>query len=207
MISATDSTQHDRLRSALDSQPIMRAFELRHLGIDATTISRAVERGDLVRVARGLYQKSDGQVDGEQALAEASRLVPKGVIAMLSALAYHGVTDQMPRKVWLAIGSKDWAPKVSYPPVHFVRLGANYLNQGIEHHMISGVSVPIYGVAKTLADIFRHPKLIDRSMAIDSLRQTLTNRKATAAQIAEAAKSGRVWKTVQPYLEAMTSNG
>ena len=188
MISATDSTQHDRLRSALDSQPIVRAFELRHLGIDATTISRAVERGDLVRVARGLYQKSDGQVDGEQALAEASRLVPKGVIAMLSALAYHGVTDQMPRKVWLAIGSKDWAPKVNYPPVHFVRLGANYLSQGIEH-------------------IFRHPKLIDRSVAIDSLRQTLTSQKATPAQIAEAAKSGRVWKTVQPYLEAMTSNG
>lgn len=206
MISAIDSTQYDRLRNALDNQPIMRAFELRHLGIDATTISRAVERGDLVRVARGLYQKSDGQIDGEQALAEASRLVLKGVIAMLSALAYHGLTDQMPRKVWLAIGSKDWAPKVSYPPLHFIRLGPKYLSQGIEHHMISGVSVPIYGIAKTLADIFRHPTLIDRSVAIESLRQTLVTRMATPAQIAEAAKSGRVWRTIQPYLEALTAN-
>ncbi|ESQ87937.1 transcriptional regulator [Asticcacaulis sp. AC460] len=207
MISAPDSTQHERLRSALASQPLVRAFELRKLGIDATTISRAVERGDLVRVARGLYQKSDGEVEGEQSLAEASRLVPKGIIAMLSALAYHGVTDQMPRKVWLAIGSKDWAPKLSYPPIHFVRLGANYLNQGIEQHMISGVSVPIYGIAKTLADIFRHPKLIDRSAAVESLRQTLASRKATPAQIAEAAMAGRVWKTVHPYLEAMTCHG
>ena len=207
MIPSAVGTQHNRLQSALESHPLVRAFELRQLGIDATTISRAVERGDLVRVARGLYQKSNAQVDGAQALAEASRLVPKGVIAMLSALAYHGVTDQMPRRVWLAIGSKDWAPKLSYPPVHYVRLGPKYFKAGIEHHMISGVSVPIYGIAKSLADIFRHPKLIDRSAAIDSLRQTLASRKATPAQIAEAAKAGRVWKTVHPHLEAMTSNG
>ncbi len=40
---------------------------------------------------------------------------PKGVIALVSALAFHGLTDQMPRRVWIAIGASDWAPVQSYP--------------------------------------------------------------------------------------------
>lgn len=63
-------------------QPIVRAYELRQEGIDPPTISRAVKAG---------------------ALTEASKKVPRGVVAMVSALAYHDLTDQMPRKVWMAV--------------------------------------------------------------------------------------------------------
>lgn len=47
-------------------------------------------------------------MDANHTLAEASKLVPKGVICLNSALAYHGLTDQIPARAWLATGRKDW---------------------------------------------------------------------------------------------------
>lgn len=82
-----------------------------------------------------------------------------------------------------------------------------FIDQGIEHHKISGVSVPIYSDSKTLADIFRNPKLVKRSVGIEGLKSAHNERKTTPSEIAEAAKTGGAWRTMKPYLEALTSNG
>ena len=65
---------------------------------------------------------------------------------MISALAYHQLTDQMPRKVWMAIGAKDWEQTVDYPPLRIVRFRSPYLEYGIENHVISGIDVPIFSI-------------------------------------------------------------
>jgi predicted transcriptional regulator of viral defense system len=105
------------------------------------------------------------------------------VIAMTSALAFHGLTDQMPRAVWVAIRAADWAPAPTYPFIRIIKLDDRYMQQGVEQHIISGVTVPIFSVVKTLADVFRN-KLVDRSIAIEALRATLEQRKAAPAAIA-----------------------
>ena len=199
-------TQRDRLVVLLQTNPIVRAYELRQAGISSPAISRAVVDGDLVRIARGLYQRVDGELSAEQSLAEASKLVPKGVIALTSALAFHELTDQMPRKVWMAISPRDWAPVTSYPPIRITEFPEKYMAHGIEKHRISGIDVPIFSVAKTLADVFRS-KAVDRSIAIEALRAALRNRKATPAEIAKSAQDGGAWKVMRPYLEALVSDG
>jgi predicted transcriptional regulator of viral defense system len=203
-----EPTQRQHLSAILDSTPLVRAYELRKAGIDGKTISRAVRDGELIRISRGLYQRPDSEVETAQSLAEAAKRVPKGVIAMVSALAFHGLTDQMSRKIWVAISPKDWgAPAPSYPPIRIVEFRDKYMHQGIEHHRISGVDVPIYSVPKTLADIFRNSRLVDRSIAVEGLRAALAQRKTTPGAIAEAAIAGDSWKIMRPYLEALTSNG
>lgn len=204
---AMPHTQRDHLRAMVAQHGIVRAQELRKAGIAGTTIQRAVENGELVRIGRGLYQDPRSDIDTDQALAEVAKRIPKGVIAMASALAFHGLTDQMPRKVWVAIGPSDWSPVLAYPPTRIVRFTEKYLRQGIEHHKISGVDVSIYSVAKTLADLFRNGRLVDRSVAVEGLRAAIEQRKATPAQIAEAARSGGAWRIMRPYLEALTFNG
>ncbi|MGD9713632.1 MAG: type IV toxin-antitoxin system AbiEi family antitoxin domain-containing protein [Thermomicrobiales bacterium] len=208
MIDSRPPSQRRRLTEILARQPIVRAYELRQEGIDPPTISRAVEAGELVRISRGLYQRSDSEIDTHQTLAEAAKTVPRGVVAMVSALAFHELTDQMPRKVWMAVSVKDWSANVpSYPPIRIVEFRDRYMQHGIEHHMISGTQVPIYSVTKTLADVFRNRKLVDRSVAVEALRSTLDQRKADPAEIAEAAMAGDAWSIMRPYLEALTFNG
>lgn len=85
-------------------------------GIGPQTIARAVEEGELERLLRGLYQRHDADIEEHQILVEAAARVPKGVVALTSALAFHGLTDQMPRRIWMAIGPSDWSPVQSYPP-------------------------------------------------------------------------------------------
>ena len=97
-------TQQDRLLAYLRDHEIARAFELREIGVSATAISRAVEAGDVVRIGRGLYQATDAEADLNTNLAEVAKRAPRSVICLLSALAFHGLTDQLPRNVlcgWL----------------------------------------------------------------------------------------------------------
>lgn len=200
-------TQRDRAVTLLTQRTMMRAHELKAEGVTAATIARAVRDGAITRAGRGLYQLPDGGDSAHMALAEVSKRIPDGVICLVSALAYHDLTDQMPRQVWVAIGAKDWAPKVDYPKVRIVRLREPYLGYGVEHHTIAGVGVAIYSVAKSLADAFRNARLVDRSVAIESLRSAIDQRKATPAQIAQAAKDCGAWKIMRPYLEALVQNG
>ncbi len=200
-------TQGETLRALFGAHPILRARELRAAGVAPETIARAVESGDIDRIARGLYQLHDAPLDTDQGLAEIAKRIPNGVIAMVSALAFHGLTDQMPRRIWVAIGTSDWSPAIDYPPVRIVRLADKYRRQGIAHHKVAGVDVPVYSVPKTLADLFRNPRLVDRSVAVEGLRAALDQRKTSPGEIAEAATAGGVWKRMQPYLEALTSNG
>jgi predicted transcriptional regulator of viral defense system len=200
-------TQQQRLQSIIIDRPLVRAHELRAHGITAATIARAEANGLISRVSRGLYQSHDSEMDNDQALAEVAKQIPSGVICMISALAYHGLTDQMPRQIWVAIGKSAWAPALRYPPIHLVRLSPNYLTQGIEYHTISGVKVPIYSIAKTLADAFRNPRLVDRSVAIESLKRALNDKRVSPSDIYEAARAGAALKVMSPYLEALTSNG
>lgn len=200
-------SQREKLRILIEGHAVLRANDLHKQGIAGTTIKRALDDGKLSRIGRGLYQAPDAEIDGDQMLAEIAQRIPKGVIAMTSALAWHGLTDQMPRKTWVAIGTSDWSPTPGYPPVRIVRFAEKYLTQSVEHHIISGVNVPIYAIPKTLADLFRNGRLVDRSVAVEGLRAAVEQRKATPSEIAEAARAGGAWRIMRPYLEALTFNG
>ena len=203
----TTTSQREKLLSLLRHQHLARSSELVAQGIARTTISRAVSHGEVVRVGRGLYQLAETDVDIAQTLAEASKQVPKGVICLLSALAYYGLTDQMPRRVWIAIGSSAWYPKVDYPPLRVVRFRSPNFEREVTHPTIGGVSVPMYSIAKSLSDAFRNPKLVDRSVAIECLRNAVEQRKATPGEITEVAMASGAWKRMRPYLETLTSYG
>ena len=200
------STQRDQALTLLKRQGLTRLAELKTAGITATTVSRMERAGEVIRLARGLYQLPDADLDPHQSLAEAARLVPKGVVCLASALAFHGLTDQMPPKVWIAIGRKDWRPRITYPPLRVARFSDEQLRRGIERKKIAGTTVPVFGVAKTVADLFRYRHTVGELLALEGLRQALRQRKATPAQLAREAQAAGVWRTMQPYLMALTSD-
>jgi predicted transcriptional regulator of viral defense system len=136
-------------------------------------------------------------------LAEASKLVPKAVVCLTSALAFHGLTDQIPARIWLAIGPKDWRPRLSYPPMRFAHFPPKQLRSGVERHLIEGVSVPVFSVCKTVADVFRYRRTVGVDVAVEGLREALRQRKATPGEIARCAAEGGVWKVMEPYMSAL----
>ena len=200
------STQRTQALALLKRRGMTRLAEFSEAGITATTVSRMERAGEVVRLARGLYQLPDAALDTQQSLAEAARLVPRGVICLASALAFHGLTDQMPPKVWIAIGRKDWRPRLTYPPIRIARFSDELLRRSVERKKIAGTTVPVFGVAKTVADLFRYRRTVGDALAIEGLRQALRQRKATPAEIAREAEAARVWATMEPYVMALTSD-
>jgi predicted transcriptional regulator of viral defense system len=140
--------------------------------------------------------------------------VPKGVVCLISALAFHELTDTISRGVWMAIGPKDRRPRVEKPKLVIVRFGPQVYSSGIEEHVIEGVKVRIFNPAKTVVDLFRYRQRAGQryqkspglNLALEGLREALRQRKATPAEIARYAEEGGVWKALRPYLEAMTAN-
>jgi predicted transcriptional regulator of viral defense system len=212
MTSAPDR-QQDRAISLLKQRGIVRLSELTEAGITATTVSRMKEKGLLLRLGRGLYQLPDSPLDVNHSLAEAAKLVPRGVVCLVTALAFHELTDTIPSRVWMAIGPKDRRPRAAHPALQFVRFRDKMLRSGMEEHLIEGVRVRIYDPAKTVVDLFRYRRRAGKryqkspglNLALEGLREVLRRRKATPAEIARYAIEGGIWKVVQPYLDAMTA--
>lgn len=204
---STDQTQRARMIDYMEAHAPVRSRDLAPIGVSRTTIARAVADGLVVRIGRGLYLLPDSEPDLREGLIEIAKLAPKAVICLTSALSFHQLTDQLPRRVWIAIGAKDWAPKIEYPRTRIVRFREPYLTNDIETHRIRGVEVRVYSIAKTIADAFRNPKLLDRSVTIEAMKAALGARKATADQLATAARENGAWNQMRPYLEALASSG
>ena len=204
---AKTGTQRAQAINLLRAQGIVRLSEFKGAGITAATISRMVHDGDVIRLARGLYQMPDAPLDANHSLAEAAKRVPKGVVCLVSALAYHELTDQLPRAVWIAIGTRDWMPKEGRPAMRIVRLTDALLTDDVITVYIENVPVKVFGVAKTVADCFRHRRTVGQTVALEGLQEALRQRKATPAEIARHAERGGVATVVRPYLEALTANG
>lgn len=186
---------------------MMRTSELIEAGVAATTVARMVDDGLVIKLSRGLYQLADAPIDGNHDLAEAAKRVPKGVICLVSALAFHGLTDQIPRRVWMAIGARDWQPSSDGPKLELVRLTEPQLRDDIEVHDIEQVPVPIFNIPRTVVDCFRFRRSVGLPVAVEALREALRLRRTSPAEIARRAQSSKTWSVIRPYLEAFTIDG
>ena len=203
---ANAGTQRDQALKLLRVKGIVRLSEFRDAGITGATVGRMVHAGTVNRLARGLYQLPDAMLDANHSLAEAAKRVPRGVVCLVSALAYYELTDQLPRAVWMAIGTKDWMPKEGRPVMRVVRFTYALLTDDVQTVYIENVPVKVFGVAKTIADCFRHRRSVGQTVALEGLQEALRQRKATPAEIARHAGRGGVATVVRPYLEALTAN-
>jgi predicted transcriptional regulator of viral defense system len=203
-IKMQDSTSAERQIVKLARRKgLFRARDLRPLAIPRRHLARMVEKGVLLRSGRGLYALADAAASEHRSLAEGCARVPAGVVCLLSALRFHGLTTQNPWEVWLAITPASRKPRIDHPPVRVVRFSGPAFGEGVEHHRIDGVDVKIYSPAKTVADCFKYRNKIGIDIAIEALRDAWGKRAATADQLSRFAKVCRVTNIMRPYLETV----
>lgn len=171
--------------------------------IPADNLDRLYRRGLVERVSRGIYTWPEAEFTEHHSLAQAARQVPRGVICLLSALRFHGLTTQAPHEVWMAIGPKAWAPKPAYPKLRFLRFSGQALMGMVEDHDIEGVTVRVYSPAKTVADCFKYRHKVGVDVALKALRDCWRGKRATMDQLWKAARVCRMTNVMRPYLESL----
>jgi predicted transcriptional regulator of viral defense system len=181
---------------------VVRPIDLEAVGITRGRLQQLVRAGLVVRVARGVYVASDHPFTEHHALAVVARRVPEGVVCLLSALQFHGLTSQLPAEVWMALPEKARKPRLDYPRLHVTRFSGEALTEGIETHRIEGVDVRVYSAAKTVADCFKYRNKVGIDVAVEALRDFGRQHRGRATELARFARICRVSRVMQPYLDA-----
>ncbi len=180
----------------------LRTREALAAGIHPRTLYAMRADGELEQLARGLYRLAVLPPLSEPDLAIVAKRIPQGVICLISALAYHELTTQVPHVVHLALPRTARRPVLAYPPLQTYRFSHAAFEAGIKTLVIDSVSVRVYGPEKTLADCFKYRNKIGLDVAIEALRSYCGRRGARPQVVLEFARTCRVEKVVRPYLEA-----
>jgi predicted transcriptional regulator of viral defense system len=186
-----------RLHSSISAKDATRA------GVHSQVLSRLIVAGVLERMARGQYRLAERPIGEHHSLAFAAKAAPGGVICLLSALNFHGIGTQLPAEVWIALERGVRVPATLRFPAHFVHFSATAFHEGIATHMIDGVPVRVYTVAKTLADVFKFRNTIGLDVAIEALRDAWQHRSFSMDALDRAARACRVERVMRPYIEAV----
>ncbi|MBL4729532.1 MAG: type IV toxin-antitoxin system AbiEi family antitoxin domain-containing protein [Gammaproteobacteria bacterium] len=184
-------------------QALVRPRDLSAKGLPKDYLFQLAREGVLENIGRGLYQWPKREVSRHQSLLEVAKMVPKGVVSLLSALSFHELTTQNPFEVWLAIDRKARRPSIDYPPIRFVTMSQSGMAEGVKLHTIEGVDVKVFCVAKTVADCFKYRHKIGLDVALEALKEGWKAQKFTMDELAYYAKVCRVGKVMQPYMEAL----
>jgi predicted transcriptional regulator of viral defense system len=127
---------------------------------------------------------------------------PNAVVCLISALAFHDITTQIPHAVSVAVPRNSRVPLLDYPPVQAHRFSNNAYGSGIETHRIDGVSVKIYCPEKTLVDCFKFRNKIGMDVTLEALKLYRERKKFKPIELLDYAKICRVAMVIKPYLEA-----
>jgi len=172
-------------------------------GIHPRTLYAMREEGVVEQLSRGVYRLADLPPLGNPDLIPVAVRIPQGVVCLISALAFHEITTQIPLEVHIAIRRGAKYPRLSYPPIHVYRFSENAYQEGVETHEMDGVPVRVFGAEKTLADCFKYRNKIGLETALEAVRLYLERKTVNVAEILRFAGVCRVQKAMRPYLESL----
>lgn len=173
------------------------------MGISRTYLYSLCKEGQLIKASRGLYTLPDYSITEHWNLIQIAKQVPSGAVALISALSFHNLTTQLPHEIWLTILQGTRVLKVDYPPFNITYADREIYSFGITKYSIGENEIQVYSPAKTVADCFKFRSKVGLDVAIEAMRETWRNKKATADEIMNAAKICRVENVIQPYFETI----
>lgn len=193
-----------RAKSAFHrSGGVLRAHEAMERGIHPRTLYAMRDAGVIERLSRGLYRLAELAPLSNQDLATVALKVPQGVVCLISALAFHDLTTQVPHMVHLALERGARAPKLEHPPLRVYRFTGRAFREGVCRYDLDEVSVRVYDPEKTIADAFKYRNKLGLDVAIEALKLWRERKDRSLDRLIACARICRVERLIRPYLEAI----
>jgi predicted transcriptional regulator of viral defense system len=181
----------------------VRPSEVERAGMPRWALYELAKEGVVTRQGRGIYTLPDAPITENHSYAEAIKRAPRGIICLISALRFHGLTMQNPTEVWVAIPRGAWQPKSDGLRLRIVQFSGKALTTGIERHQVEGVTVPVTNVARTIVDCFKFRNKIGTDVAVEALRDAWHKKQFTMKDLSQQANVYRMSRIMMPYLETL----
>ena len=181
----------------------IRTAQALKVGIHPRTLYQLRDRGTLEQISRGVYRLAEQAPVSDPDLFTVTARIPQGVICLVSALAVHGMTTQIPRAVEIALPKGTESPRLDYPPITLHRFSKASFEAGVEIHEVDGISLRVYSPEKTIADCCKFRHQIGMDVFLEALELYKARKRANFALILDYAQICRVGTVIKPYLEVM----
>lgn len=182
---------------------ILRSNDAIKLGIHPRTLYGLKEEGKIELLQRGLFCLPGLPGHTQPDLVTVAKLVPGGVLCLISALYFHRLTSQIPHFIYIAVKQGYKPQKIDYPPVKFFWFSESLFADGIESHDLEGVFLRCYSKEKTIVDCFRYRNKIGVDVVIEALKKYWVQGHPRLDVVMKHAKIGRVEKIIKPYIETV----
>jgi predicted transcriptional regulator of viral defense system len=199
----TDSSVQKAIQIFEQRGGTLRTSDAMQLGIQPRTLYAMRDAGILERLSRGLYRLAHLPPLVDPDLVTVALRVPRAVICLVSALAFHELTTQIPHVVDIALRNGDKRPRLDHPPLRVFWFSGAAWREGIEEQAIDGVSVRIYGPEKSVADAFKYRRKLGLDLALEAVRRYRQRDDYNADKLLYYARVCRVENAIKPYLEML----
>lgn len=196
--SSNHEPDHAAAKAALAGLGVFRTAQAEALGLSRWTIARLAERGDLVRLEKGIYHHRDAAVDVATLdfTVACLRLGPEAIIGGLTSLFHYVLIEQIPTQVWVLVPRSNKGKFPQYRVLntkHDPRIGV------VDHG-----SFRIASVERSIVEAFAYQTKIGLAIAIGAGRTALRERKTTEKSLWEMGEVlGRV-DVMRNHWEALT---
>lgn len=182
-----------------------RMKDLKQAGFHTRNIRALLDNGFIEKIKPGLYRLTDiPQTDGiPLSFIDVCKSIPKGIICLISALEYHGLSMINPSEVYVAIPNSEKPQTIEYPPVRIFYFRERFYDFGIETRKDSYEFIKIYNPEKTICDMFRYRNKLGEDLALEGLKNYLKCKDADIAKLHEYAIKCKVKTVMLPYIKAM----
>jgi predicted transcriptional regulator of viral defense system len=182
---------------------VLRTREALELGIHPRTLYRMRDDGTVEQISRGVYRLASLPILSHPDLITVALRVPRAVVCLVSALAYHDATSEIPHEVQIALPRRTKPPKINFPPLRVFSFSGPALSEGVETTLLDGVKVRIFDLPKTVVDCFRFRNKLGLDVAIEALNQAMKRKGVRPAELLRYARMCRIERIILPYIEAI----
>ena len=196
------SKEKNAIRIIKANKGLIRTNEAIKKRIHPRTLYSLRDKGTLEQVSYGLYKLKHNKIANPDFVTVSLR-VPGGVICLISALAFHRLTTQIPRKIWIAIRRDASKPRIKYPPISIHQFSNKSFSLGIEKHIFDKIPVKIYSPEKTIADCFKFRNKIGMNIVLEALSFYREQKEFNPSKLFKYAKICHVENVMKPYVESI----
>ena len=196
-------TMERALHALLTLDDTFRTKDALAAGVHPRVLYAMRDLGLIEPLARGLYRMADAPPLSEPDLITVAHKVPRGVICLVSALAFHELTTAVPHEVHVALPRDVRRPRLAYPPIRVYRFSEAAYEAGVETHNLDDSSVRVYSVEKTVADCFKYRNKLGLETVLEAVRLYRERHSVDVDALLRFARVCRVERVARPYLEAL----
>lgn len=186
-----------RLESQFANTPFS-PDDIKRLGITDFELNQLLGAEAVHRISRGVYVLAGTDLSDEALFQAATmRIDGPSAVCLLSALAFYGITDHIPKKVWLLVPENK---HTAHKDIRLLRSRSPHWKIGIEKH--KGYSIT--NIERTIVDSLVLKRILSVQIGMSAFKSALSDKKTTLDKVFKMTKALGVDHRVKAYIEALT---